>query len=309
MKNQKEIVYGVASFVSFVLGFSLVRVLSLSSKKALLLSIGFADIFIDLAARMNFQQSVATVITDLLIFALPFVPMAVGFGVLLSYGMKHGEDKKLALAVLSLSSIAGLLITGATFTGLFFCVGVVSCGIFVTGLGEAYPNELKRWRNFRTGTKAAGKIFMLLSIALTIGLLVHTSQHIDFYRGEYKNTTREVITGAVTERAVNISALTDEQVIQQLPEDTKKKIHDLPEGEKEKIIDDFKKRLEQKRKKISTGIDSLLMERIFESQRFKATIEFALFSAVLAIGAIFFFLEKVLYGPVIGLVTYLGRIT
>ncbi|MFB6215430.1 MAG: hypothetical protein ABEJ72_00445, partial [Candidatus Aenigmatarchaeota archaeon] len=168
-----------------------------------------------------------------------------------------------------------------------------------------YPKELSKWSNYRTGSKIATQIFFILALSLTVGLFIHTSMNSEFYKDQYVNTTEEVVTGVLNTETIGIESLTDEQIMSQLPQDTREQLESMSPEQRQRILENIRSRMEGRSGNITANVNQILANRVLETDRFDGMIEFALFSSILAIGGIFMLFEKVLYGPLMGLVTFL----
>lgn len=305
--RKRRIIFGSASSSLLFLSIFLFRLLEISANRAILFSLRLPNLFLKFSESLTFQGTVISIFSDFLKFLLPFLPIAVGFGVLALYGMRCGEDRKLALISVAPPSVAGLVVFNFSFPSIFLYAGVISSSLLITGLGETYSKELDRWGNFRVGTSSLGKVFLILSVLLTVGVFLHTGSNIDHYREEYRNVTQEVVAGLTSPESMNVSALSNQEVINNLPSKYREYLNSLPEKKRQKILSELRSKTSSQLKDVSLNAQKIMRYRFLQSEKFSSLVDFALFLTAIAIGGFLLFLSKILFGPVAGLVTLSNR--
>lgn len=303
-----RVVYGLSSSVPLLVGAFLFWFLDLSVQKAMTFSLRFPNIFMEISGSLTFQATVVSLLADFAKFLLPFVPIAIGLGILALYGKEHGGDKELGLICTVPAAVLGCIISGFSIPSLFFYGGLALSGLIITGYGETYSRELDRWKNFRVGTSSLGKVFLILSILLTVGIFLHTASNIQHYKNQYKNQTSKIIGKLTSPKNLNVSTISEEDIMNQLPESYRTYLNSLPEQERKKILSRMKEKMGSSTREISMNSQELIKQRFLNSERFSSLIELILFLTVIAIGGVLLFFSKIVYGPVAGLVTLLGSL-
>lgn len=306
-ERKEEIVFGASASAFVFISVFLFRYLGVSGKSALFFPIKLPNMFMSVSQSASFVGAASEVLRMSSGFVLSLIPLAIGLGVLSLYGSRHGENRVLAMAALIPPSIVGVIVSGFTYTSIFFYLGVVISGAILTGLGSTYSKELKKWVSFRIGYGAAGKVLFVVSLFLMFGVFLQAATNIDEYRGEYLNTTEDLITGFISPQNINVSGMSEEDIMSSLPQSYREQLEKLPEEQREKAISEIRNQTQAGMEDASVQIQSMIQDKLIQSQRFRSLVDFALFSTVLVIFGVFMFFVKVLYGPVAGFVTLLRK--
>lgn len=306
-KRKEEIAFGAVASVFVFISVFLFRFLGVSGERALFFPIKFPNMFLSASQSMGFTGAVSEVLGMSADFVVSIVPLAMGLGVLALYGSRNGESKALTMAALIPPAAVGVILSGFTYTSIFFYLGVIISGLILTGLGSTYSKELKKWVSFRTGYDAASRVLFVIALFLMFGVFLQTATNIDEYRGEYINTTEELIAGFIGPQNLNVSGMSDEDLMSSLPQSYREQLNQLPEEEREKALSEIRNQTQTGMGDASAEIQGVIQSQLVESERFRALIDFALFTTILVIGGVFMFLVKILYGPVAGFVTLLRK--
>lgn len=304
-----RLIYLIPSIFLFVSGSLLFKFLNVSARRALLLPLKLPLIFLGASESLTFSSIIYQVLMPLFEFIVPLLPISIGFGLLALYGSNQKEDKKVAVFSILPASIAGILLSGFSPVSVLFYGALLLCSVLVTGYGETYSEELDMWKNFRTGTSSTGKIFLILSVFLTVGLVVNVSSNLEVYKGEYVNTSQDMLGKITGPENVNTSQISDQELVEMLPEKQRENLNSLPEDQRKEALSEMKEEMVSQQKTFSKGSQEIFAERILKSEKVSRLIEFSLLMTAVAIGGVFLFLSKVLFGPIAGLTTLLSRST
>lgn len=306
-RNVRRAVFSTVSGLSFFVSVLLFNFFGLSSRGAILFPIKIINSFLS-SGSGAFVESSLEVLSNLAPFVLSFVPISVGFGLLALYGSKFGEDRKVGLGATLPVAVVGCVLSGFSFVSIFLYGAIILSGILITGYGGTYSEELDRWSSFRTGTSSLGKTFLLITVLLTLGLFLQTASGIDGYRSEYRNATNGIITDMTSPDNLNVSELSDEEFVQQLPKSYREQLNSLPESQRDEVISQMRQEAGSQVKTVSSSTGEVIKNRFLRSEKFSSLLDLTLFTVVLSISGLFYFLSKVLYTLVGGLVTLIGEI-
>lgn len=298
-----KFIYPVLSSLFIFLGFFLFKFFSITVEKILTLPLSFPNLFFKLRLERNLLN---VIIYFLKIFArhlIPFLPIVAGIAIMIVYGMKEGENKKLSLIGFIIPSILGLIYLGLSPVTLLFSIGIISVGTFISGMGETLPEELKKWKSYRTGTNSMGKSLFIINILLTAGIFFTLLGNINHYETVYKTESNKIVSNLVSGKGKN---LTEETLISILPEETRKTFEKLPEDKKEDFIKNYKKKVESETKNLKSNIQGKL-NKFMGSEKISALIDLSLLFIILAIFGILEFLKTAIFCPLAGLITCISN--
>lgn len=306
-KRKEEIAFGAAASASVFISVFLFRFLAISGEEALFFPTRLPNMFLSASESLGFTGAVSEVLGMSTYFVVSMIPLSIGIGVLALYGSRSSESKKLAMAALIPPATVGIVVSGFTYTSIFFYLGIVLTGLILTGLGSTYSKELKKWVSFRTGYDAASRVLFVVSLFLMFGIFLQTATSIEEYRGEYVNNTEELISGFIGPQTVDVSAMSDEDIMSSLPQSYQEQLNQLPEEEREQALSEIRNQTQTGMGDTSVQIEGMIKDQLLQSERFMSLIDFVLFSTILVIGGVFMFLVKILYGPVAGFVTLIRK--
>ncbi|MFP4045583.1 MAG: hypothetical protein ACLFS3_00810 [Candidatus Aenigmatarchaeota archaeon] len=258
------------------------------------------------SASAGFQSAVISIFTELFTFLLPFIPLAIGFAVLVLYGMRENEDRKLALISTGIPAVLSFLLLGVTPAVLFLAIGLVAGGFMSTTLGEAYPKELEKMANFRSGSKAFGQIFLIVTILLTFGVFLQVGSNLEVYKSDYANATQEMASTVVNPESINTSSLSDEELVQQLPQSYQENLEQLSEEEREQVLDDLRNRTSEQTKETAINTREMMMDEMLESKGVASMLDLYIFLTILMVPGVLLFFRTIIFAPIAGLITLIG---
>ena len=284
MEQKKKIktVMGTLVSVLVLAGFVFFKTLSINSEKILLYPMEFFKEFISVSAGLGPSEAVYASVTGPLFFIAPFIPITLAFTVLVYYGIKFGEDKKLGLVSCLLPSLVGFILLGFSVTAFFFALGVVVCGTLCTTISSIYANELKEWKRYRTGSRTVGKCFFMLNMFLLIGLLMNVYFSIGDYNELYRQESKEIFLQAIPQMGKGNTTLIDD-------------IDMLNQEQREMIEEQYDELSEEQQEIFEQEVG-----KVFETGTMPHIINFFIFSIPFMVFSVLEILRMVLFSPMAG---------
>lgn len=303
-----DVVYSVLSALLISSSLFLFRRLSISTKEAFSFSSHFPVIFMNYSASQGFLSAVVSVFADLFQFLIPFIPLSVGFAVLVLYGMREGENRKIALISTLVPALLSFLILGFTPVVLFFSISLVASGLLVTTMGEAFPKELEKMENFRSGSRAVSNVFLIVILLLTLGVFLQVGSNLEIYKSDYVNATEKMAGTVLSPVSTNMSSLSDQELIQQFPETYQKELESMPEEQRQKVLQEKREEISSQSENVAVDGKEAIVNQMTGSEGFLSLIDFYIFLTIIAVPSVLFFFRTIFFAPLAGLVTLLGNL-
>lgn len=287
-------IFGSISSIFSLLTVILFRYLEVTAEKAIMFPLRVPEIFFGQPNGLQYQELLFNILSEVLVFIVTFIPLTIGLAILALYGSKYGADKKLALAAQAPVVLIGLFVFNFSIVSVLIMISLIIVSLLVTGYGETYNEETKRWNNFRTGTKTIGKAFLIITIFLMFGILGYTSINVEHFESEIQDTTEGILANFMEQDLMNEAeqeAFSESSTDQELQE-----------------LEEFDEEMIEQEQNMTSEIREEIEDEIYDSQMFTRFVQFYLFSSAFFIGGIVFFLAKIIYGPISGFVTLLNRL-
>lgn len=294
----RRVSFGVASSILIFFGFYLFKFLGITTEEVLKFPFSFPNLFLSLRLESQLFQTFITLLLQTLKFIYPFLPLTLALSLLPIYGLKYEEDKLLSISIL-IPCLVSFLLVGISIPLIFLSIGLIGSSVFLTGLGEALPQELKKWEFYRTGTHSIGKAFLIINILLTCSLFLTVFINLETYETLYKNQTQEAVMKITPTLTSN---LTLEEVKTQLPPEQRNKLETLPEEEQEKLLNKIKNEYSKKRGEAEQLLKRKI-EQMLNSKMMVSFIDLILFSMAILIFGILELLRNLFLTPLAGVVT------
>ncbi|HDI02757.1 MAG TPA: hypothetical protein ENF95_01335 [Candidatus Aenigmarchaeota archaeon] len=276
-EKKRKIIIGTLTSSLIFLSFVFFKTFSISSRSVIIFPSTFFKYFLsEFAAKGSYFAMTNSLIKGAF-FVIPFIPLVLGFSVLIFYGVKFEEDKRLGFASSFIPSLLGTVFIGPSLTSIIFSLGVVLSGTFSTGIAVMYFKELKKWKEYRTGARTGGKLFLIINILLLFALLINTIQNSNEYTDFYKKEMKDSIMSLFEEsETLGIGELNIT----------------IPNTGIEKEIE------KAQRKMIESKVDEML-----NTERMSALISFCVFLMPFMIFAILETLRAIIFSPLFGVIS------
>ena len=283
-KKKRRIVIGTLISVLIFLSFVFFKAFSITTQSVVSYPITFFKNFLSLSMSLGTSEAMTSSLFNPIIFIIPFIPMALGFAFLTFYGVTFGEDIKLGFFSCLIPSIIGAIYLGPSPTIIFLAIGLMICGVISTQLAAVYSEELKKWKNYRIGSKTVGKLFLIINLMLFFALLLDVTINIENYNSLYTNETKELVISIIPDIESGESLQIGSEM--------------LPAEQQEEIASEFANMTEAQRDIINSKINE-----IFASKKISAMINFSIFLLPFMVFALLELLRLIILSPISGLVT------
>lgn len=221
-----------------IAGFALFRLLEISTQRAILEQIRIPSTLFSVVG-VNTAALVTLVISKVVVFVLPFVPLTLALAALAVYRLVAGEDRRLGPIVVGAGSAVGLVIVGVSFTGVFLALGLVLAAAFMPGAAAQAYQQQTRWHNYKSVSHAAGRGILILGVFLAIGTFFSVVTNIQFYTEQSLNEIRQGV------EPFAVGQLTDDQIVATLPPSVKKKFDALSPAKQKEFIAEYRELLKE----------------------------------------------------------------
>ena len=287
MEEKMKIRMAFGTFASsfVLLSFVFLKSFSISAYYVITYPVTFFNNFLLAFSNVGSGGAIISSLVGILAFAIPFISLVLAFSILVYYGVKFGEDKKLGMFSALVSAVGGLIILGPSVTVIMFSIGLVVSGSLVTQISVMYYEELKKWKKFRVGSKVAGKIFLILNIMLLIALVFDVMQNVNeydnFYTEEAKNVIMSIMPDMNSDDMIGVEGF--DMLSPQQQDEMRRRLSNLTESQKDMI---------------NSQIDEML-----KSEKMHALIVFSIFLMPFMIFTLLETLRIVVLSPVSGVIS------
>lgn len=214
------------------LSFFLFQALGVTAQEIVLQPIGLQGSL--LSGGLDVGALIGRIVYDGLRFAFPLVAAVLAFSVLAVFGMSVGDDKRIGPAASAVGSMLGVAYAGVTFTSIAFALGLIAASAFVTGSALRTYQVTTKWKNYESAKRAAGKGFLIVNVALSIGVFLTIFTNAQFYTDLYLKGIQEGV-GSLIE-----SELSDAQLVERLPANVREKYDALPPERQKAFLQEYR---------------------------------------------------------------------
>ncbi len=269
---------GILITVSFVL----FRTFAISTESVMIYPMVFFNDFISTSASAGSSEAMISSILSPLTFIAPFIPLALGFSVLIFYGIKYGEDRKFGLVVTLVPSLIGIVLLGPSLTSVLFALALAVSGVLCTPIAVMYLKELKKFRRYRIGSRTMGKLFFFINLVLFFALLINVTYGADNYNQIYS----EEMKGFIMEMLPDVDT-------GDMPEIEGFDL--LPPEQQQEIMEQYSELTESQKEMVESRMESMV-----ESENISAMISLLVFITPMMVFAVLEMLRIVLLSPLAG---------
>lgn len=306
-ERKRLLAFGAPSAALLALSIYLFRHFSVSVEKAIIFPSGAFASFFTRAAEAGPLESFQSIAEELASFVLPFIPLAMGLGILVAYGATYGEDRRLGLMTGSVSLLA-LLLFNFTIPSLLFALALFASCFLSTGLGFTFFQELKKWKSYRAGTHAVGRMLLMINVLLTLAVFLTAAGKLESFEDAYIEQTTDVISSFGTGLFLGnipLDKMVDQDLVDLLGSiypGFKEEYAKMSSQEKQDLLKSYRenigKQAEVARLQIKPQVEKLL-----DSKESRLAIDFSILMSPLFIFGVLESVKSLVLCPIAGIVT------
>ncbi|MBI5355901.1 MAG: hypothetical protein HZB68_05595, partial [Candidatus Aenigmarchaeota archaeon] len=306
-EQKRFYLYWIPSSFLIILGIFLFRYFGISVERAIVFPSSLFSGFFDAASKAGSVSAFYAMVSSLVPFFLPLVPIVAGFSITVAYGALHGEDRRLGLST-GVSGVFALFFFNFTLSSLLFAAAIMACCILSTGLGFTFFQELQKWKPYRTGTYSVGRMLLIVNILVALSVFVSATTNLHHYEDVYKQQARDTISKFGTSLFlgnVPLSEMSDTDLIDTLSSvypAFREEYDKMPKQDKQALLKQYRENIGKQSELMGAQINPQV-DKILNSDVSKIAMDFSIIMSTFFIFGALETLKSLILCPIAGFVT------
>lgn len=299
--------YGIPSAFLIITGLFLFRHFGISVERAIIFPSTLFSGFFESASKSGSVSAFYQMVSSIIPFVIPLIPIVAGLAIPVAYGALNGEDKRLGFSV-GISGVFSLFLFNFTMGALLLAVAIMASCLLSTGLGFTFFQELRKWKPYRTGTYSVGRMLLIINILIALSVFVSATTNLQHYEDTYKQQTRETIARFGTTMflgSVPLSEMSDTDLIDTLSSiypAFREEYDRMPKQDKEALLNQYRDNIGKQSELMSAQINPQV-DKILDSDVSKIAMDFSIIMSTFFIFGALETLKSIVLCPIAGIVT------